>query len=82
MALYSKMGVLTIVPAADLASATSAINKRTAARVGDGSAGKQAGMIVLRDNGSSDYDIAIATGANPTSPWLIYGREATVTPST
>lgn len=81
MALYSKMGVLTIVPAADLASPTSAINKRTPARVGDGSAGKQAGMIVLVDNGGGDYDIAIATGSAPTDPWLVYGRESTVTPA-
>ena len=78
---YSLFGSLTVVPTADLASLTSAANIKSAARKGDEGLGKRKGMVVLRDNGGGDYDIAVATGDAAADPWLIYGREATVTPS-
>lgn len=84
MAPYPKQGgkgLLTVVPAADLADVDSAANAHTSGRVGSGGIGKQTGMLVLRDNGAGDLDLAVATGDLPASPWLIYGREATVTPA-
>lgn len=81
MAALTKMGSLTVVAAADLADVDHEINVVSDARVGSDGVGKHAGMMVLRDNGSSDYDLAIATGSAAASPWLVYGRESTVTPS-
>lgn len=81
MALYTKLGELTVIPAADLAAVGSAANKRTSGRVGDGSIGKHAGLRAFRDNGSGDLDLCVATGSDPTAPWLVYGRETTVTPA-
>lgn len=81
MAALTKMGSLTVVAAADLADVDHDINVRGDARVGSTGVGKTAGMLVLRDNGGGDYDLAIATGDGATDPWLVYGREATVTPS-
>lgn len=81
MAALTKLGYLTIVAAADLASATAVINSTSDARVGSDGVGKRAGMMVLQDNGSLDYNLAIALGSAPTDGWLIFGRESTVTPS-
>ena len=81
MAAITKLGYLSIVAAADLADATSAINSTSDARVGSDGVGKRAGMMVLQDNGTLDYNLAISLGSTPTSGWLIYGRESTVTPS-
>jgi len=75
------MGFLTVVLAADLASAAHTINVAGSGRVGDTGVGKRKGAMCLRDNGSSDYDLAVAIGDGATSPWIIFGRESTVTPS-
>jgi hypothetical protein len=81
MTALTKLGYLTVVAAADLADVDAQINLRGDARVGSDGVGKRAGMMVLQDNGSSDYNLAIALGDAPTDGWLIYGRESTVTPS-
>jgi hypothetical protein len=78
---YTLMGALTIIPAADIADDASAANVRSAARLGDAGIGKSAGMLALRDNGSGDYDIVIATGAGATDPWLLFEAGTAVTPS-
>jgi hypothetical protein len=78
---YTRLGFLPIVPTADLANDTSEINTRGTGRKGDGSAGKHAGMMVLRDNGSADYDFAIATGSAPTDKWIVFQNTTDVTPS-
>lgn len=81
MAALTKLGDMTIVAAADLANVAHTINVSGDARVGSTGVGKRAGMIVLQDNGTLDYNIAISLGALPTSGWLIFGRESTVTPA-
>lgn len=81
MATYTMMGNLTIVPAADIADATAEINVVGDGRLGSGSGCKHAGMMVLRDNGSADYDIMIATGPAATDKWLLFDAGTAVTPS-
>lgn len=78
---YPLMGSFSIVPSAEFSADDSAINIKSAARLGDAGAGKRAGMLVIKDNGAGDYDLALATGDAPTDPWIIFGRESTVTPS-
>lgn len=78
---YPQLGAFSIIPAADLADADSAANVKSAGRVGDESIGKKGGTLVIRDNGTSDYDLALSLGSGPTDAWIIFGRESTVTPS-
>lgn len=81
--MASFLGDLMIVAAADLADKDASINVKGPARVGDGTEGlgKRAGMFVLQDNGSSDYNLAVSLGSAATDGWLIFGRESTVTPA-
>jgi hypothetical protein len=78
---YTRIGFLPVVPAADLANDTAEINLNNPGRRGDGGGSKRAGMIVLRDNGSADYDLAIATGRLPTDKWIVIANTTDVTPS-
>lgn len=78
---YPTLGRYPLVPAADLASATSAINKAAGdTRVGGDSSGKYAGMEVIRDN-SGTYAKYIAKGAGATDKWALVDGSAEVTPS-
>lgn len=77
---YTKMGNLTIVPAADLIDVTSPANVKSAARLGDAGFGKAAGMIVVRDAGGGDYRLVFATGAEPDDVWKVVDNSATYTP--
>lgn len=78
---YPLMGDKTVVPAADLISATSRANARSPARVGDPSNGKRAGIFVIRDSGTGDrYSMVFATGPNPTDPWLAADGATKYTP--
>ena len=78
---YTVMGSYTVVPAADVASATSALNVSGATRKGDASLGKKAGMEILSDIGDGTYKLYIALGATPTSKWQLVDGSAQVTPS-
>lgn len=78
---YPKLGAFSVVPSADLTSATSAANRRSAARLGDEGFGKRAGMIVIRDAGAGDMRLVFATGDTPTSTWKVVDNSATYTPS-
>lgn len=71
------MGNLPVVPAADLTSLTSDVNRRGPARVngafGSNSegTGKRGGTLVIRDSGSGDrYSMVFATGSAPSDVWL------------
>lgn len=76
----AKLGSNTTVAAADLASATHAVNALQSGRLGDGSLGKHAGMrvIVRTGNVCTEY---IALGSNPTDPWAPINGSTVVTPS-
>lgn len=78
---YPKLGSYSIVPSADLTSATAACNVVSPARLGDGGIGKRAGLIVIRDAGAGDYRLVFATGAAATSTWKVVDNSATYTPS-
>lgn len=78
---YTQMGSFSVIPAADIASATSAANIKSAGRLGDEGIGKRAGMLALRYNGTDDYDLVIATGDTPTSKWMLYEAGTPVTPA-
>jgi hypothetical protein len=78
---YPKLGDLTVVPSADLTSATSAANRKSPARLGDQGFGKRAGMIVVRDAGGGDLRLVFATGSAPTDVWKVVDNSATYTPS-
>lgn len=78
---YTLMGSLTIIPAADIADVDSAANVKSAGRLGDAGIGKRAGLMALRDNGSGDYDLVIATGSGATDPWLLFEAGTAVTPA-
>lgn len=78
---YTRMGALTIIPAADIADEDSAANVVSAARLGDAGIGKKAGFLALRDNGSGDYDIVVATGSGKNDKWLLFEAGTAVTPS-
>lgn len=78
---YTLMGSLTIIPAADIADEDSAANIKSAARLGDAGIGKRAGLMALRDNGSGDYDLVIATGGDANDPWLLFEAGTAVTPA-
>ncbi len=83
MASYDKLGPLTILAAADIASAAHAINKTQPTSFnGSTNSGKVIGQIYLRDNGTNDYDIAIPIETGTTGKWVIIGTGgAVVTPS-
>lgn len=81
MTVYTKLGQLTVVPSADLTSASSHANVRGPARVGDTGFGKKAGMIVVRDAGAGDLRLVFATGSAPTDTWKVVDNSATYTPS-
>ena len=81
MATYTKMGNLTIIPAADIADEDSAANTVSDARVGSDGIGKTAGMLALRDNGGGDYDIVVATGSGKNAKWLLFEAGTAVTPA-
>ena len=81
MAALTKIGNWTVVAAADLADKTHPINSVSDARVGSEGVGKRAGYMVLRDNGSADYDLVIALGSDPTSKWVLFEAGTQVTPS-
>lgn len=78
---YPKLGAFSIVPAADLTSATSVANKRSDARVGSDGFGKRGGMVVIRDAGSGAYSLVMAMGDAPTSKWRVVDGSAEYTPS-
>jgi len=77
---YPKLGDLSIVPAADLISATSAANVKSPARLGDAGFGKRGGMLVIRDS-SGAYSLVIALGSAPTDKWRVVDGSAEYTPS-
>lgn len=77
---YPKLGDLSIVPAADLLSATSPANVKSPARLGDAGFGKRAGMLVIRDS-SGSYSLVVALGATPTAKWRVVDGSAEYTPS-
>lgn len=78
---YPKMGNFSIVPAADLTSLTAACNVKSPGRLGDGGFGKTAGMIVVRDAGSSDYRLVFAHGSAATDKWEVVDGSVEYTPS-
>ncbi len=78
---YPKLGAYSIVPAADLTSATSAANAAGPARLGDAGFGKRAGMIVVRDAGGGDLRLVFAHGAAPTDKWEVLDGSTEYTPS-
>lgn len=78
---YSKLGDLTIVPAADLTNIASAANVKSPARTGDTGFGKKAGMIVVRDGGSGAYSLVFATGSAPSATWKVVDNSVTYTPA-
>jgi len=75
------MGHLSVFDAADVADIASVANLKSAGRLGDSGAGKRAGQMILRKNGTDDYDLMIATGALPESKWLLFEMGTIVTPS-
>jgi len=78
---YPTIGRYPLVPAADLASATSAINTVNGdTRKGGDSSGKKAGLEVIRDS-SGTYAKYISKGAAATSAWQLVDGSAAVTPS-
>lgn len=78
--MYSKLGNLTVVPAADLVSLTSAANVRGDARVGSDGIGKTAGMIVVRDAGGGVYSLVMALGGLPADKWQVVDGSVQYTP--
>lgn len=79
---YPKMGHLSVIPAADLTSLTSAANAKSAARVGDAGFGKRAGLLAVRDSGTGDrYSIVFATGDAPSAVWLAVDGATKYTPA-
>lgn len=79
--LYTLLGSLTVIPAADIAADDSAANVRSAGRLGDQGVGKRAGYMALRYNGANDYDLVIATGPGPTDKWILFESGTIITPS-
>ena len=81
---YSKLGTLPIIPAADLLDMQSAANIKGvgASRIGDSPnpLGKVAGMLAMRDAGSSNYSMVFATGGNPSDVWRAADGSASYTP--
>lgn len=80
MARYSQLGQFTLVPAADLASATARINVHGDARLGGTGAGKQPGMLVAVQ-GTNTITLYIALGAAPTDKWCPVDGGTAVTPA-
>jgi len=78
---YPKLGNFSIVPSADLADAAAACNAKSPGRLGDTGFGKSAGMIVVRDAGSSDYRLVFAHGSATTDKWEVVDGSAEYTPS-
>jgi len=78
---YTQLGGLSVIPAADIASATSPANIVSPGRLGDAGIGKRAGLMALRYNGTDDYDIVIATGNLATSKWILFESGTNVTPA-
>lgn len=78
---YTLLGSLSVIPAADIASATSAANIASPGRLGDAGIGKRAGLVALRYNGTNDYDLVIATGSSPTAKWILLEAGTPVTPA-
>lgn len=78
---YPQFGGFSVVPAADLLSATSAANIVSAGRLGDPGISKKAGIIVVRDAGAGDYRLVMAMGSSPTSKWRVVDGSAEYTPS-
>ena len=78
---YPKLGNFSIVPSADLTDATAACNAKSPGRLGDTGFGKSAGMIVVRDAGSSDYRLVFAHGSAATDKWEVVDGSAEYTPS-
>lgn len=78
---YPKLGNFSIVPSADLTSATSAANAKSPARLGDAGFGKQAGLIVVRDAGGGDLRLVFAHGSAATDKWEVLDGSAEYTPS-
>lgn len=79
---YTLLGSLTVVPTADVASATSPINKAKGdTRKGGDASGKAKGMEILRDNGDGTYTQLIALGSAATDKWQVVDGSAQVTPA-
>ncbi len=74
-------GGVPIVPAADLVSAASTVNKFGTGRVGDDGFGKKFGTIVIRDGGAGAYNYVFALGSAATDKWRVMDGSAEYTPS-
>ena len=82
MADLTKIGDFTVIAAADVADVAHPINTVASSQYNDqAGVGKVPGRMYLRDNGAGDYDIVIATGSQPTDPWLLFEAGTAVTPS-
>lgn len=83
MADITKLGRLTVIAAADIASAAHAINTEQSTQYNDqAGVGKVVGEIYLRDNGANAYDFAIPLEAGATGKWRIIGTvSAVITPA-
>lgn len=78
---YPQANGMSIIPAADLLSATSAANTKSAGRLGDAGIGKRLGMTVIRDAGAGDYRLVMAMGSAPTDVWRVVDGSTNYTPS-
>lgn len=76
----AKLGSFTTVSAAELASATSAVNALSDARLGSAGIGKHTGAEVLVRTGDVCI-MYIALGPNPTDKWARVDGGAVVTPA-
>lgn len=76
----AKLGSFTTCTSAELASATSVVNKLSDARLGSDGLGKHAGQAILVRTGDVLIQY-IALGPNPTDKWARVDGGAVVTPS-
>lgn len=74
-------GGVPVVPASDLISATSTVNKVGSGRVGDDGFGKKFGTIVIREGGAGAYSYVFALGSAATDKWRVLDGSAEYTPS-
>lgn len=77
----AKLGSYTTCTAAELASATSTVNKTSDARLGSDGIGKHAGAEILVAGASNIKTMYIACGPLPTDPWAPVTGGAVVTPA-
>lgn len=78
---YTKLGFLSVIPAADLISLTSNANAAGPARVGDLGFGKRAGQLAIRAGTvgtPTTYSLVIASGDAPNAVWIDVSAIGTV----